>query len=92
MKTKINSRSSNDVAWQNLKKACRERDKYECRLCNCLTALEYKKSKDVCKSPSMMIPSDVAHVEAVGYAPTMTYQLSNVFFFYVDFTILALIT
>ena len=79
MKTKINSRSSNDIEWQNLKKACKQRDNCECQLCNCLTASEYNQTKKIYPR-SLLQPSDVAHIEAVGYSPTTMYNLDNVLF------------
>ena len=65
MKTKINSRSSNDLKWQEVKKKVRERDNYECRLCNCLTASEFIQSK---KHIHLSFePTDCAHVEAKSF-------------------------
>lgn len=65
MKTKINSRSSNDLQWQEVKKKVRERDHYECRLCNCLTASEFTQSK---KHIHLSFePTDCAHVEAKSF-------------------------
>ena len=78
MKTKINSRSSNDIRWQETKKAVRERDHYICQLCSCLTAGEYKASRTVLKLS--FEPTDCAHVEAVGYDPANTYNIQNIRF------------
>lgn len=78
MKTKINSRSSNDLQWQEVKKKVRERDNYECRLCNCLTASEFIQSK---KHIHLSFePTDCAHVEAVGYDPAEIYNIDNIMF------------
>lgn len=79
MKTKINSRGLNDTKWAQLKIDCKIRDNYECQLCNCLTAAEYNKTKKLYPT-TLLKPTDVAHIEAVGYAPNMIYDLNNVMF------------
>lgn len=78
MKTKVNSRSSNDERWQEVKKIVRERDNYTCRLCSCLTAAEYNESR---KAIHLSFePTDCAHVEAAGYDPAKMYNPENILF------------
>lgn len=78
MKTKINSRSSNDLQWQETKKKVRERDNYTCQLCNCLTGAEYILSRKNIKLS--FEPTDCAHIEAVGYDPKEIYNTENILF------------
>ena len=76
----MHRRSADDEEWQKTKKIVRERDKYSCRLCGCLTPGEYKLSSSNCANKQLLQASDCAHAEAVGTHPDKVYDADQIFF------------
>lgn len=77
---KVGHRSSEDEKWQEVKKACRMRDKGRCRCCNIMTPAELAERNKLGMPSYIYTPCDVAHIEAVGGHVEKTYDLDNVVF------------
>ena len=75
---KVSHRSSEDIAWQELKDACRERDGGLCRCCMILTPEEMGIRRKLGLPEYLFTPCDVAHIESVGMHVEKTYDLDNV--------------
>ena len=78
MEEKVSHRSKEDILWQETKKKCWERDRGICRCCAILTPEEMGIRQKTFIPSNFLVPSDVAHIEAVGAHVEKTYDLDNV--------------
>lgn len=70
-------RSSEDLEWQNVKKAVKQRD-HSCRCCMCMTAAEKQKQS---KYATMLQPTDCAHSAYATFSthPDTRYNPDHIF-------------